>query len=405
MKLNVCSCCGREENRTLPVIDCVDNMKICKECNEIMSEQFRDMIIDNMETNSEFLKPHEIKKRLDDYVVGQEQAKKMLSVAVYNHYKRNFSKLAVDVQKSNILLIGPTGSGKTFLLETLAKIIDVPLAIVDSTSFTEAGYIGDDVDVIIETLLTKAENDIKRAQRGIVYVDEIDKIATHNSEGRSSKDVGGRGVQEALLKMIEGGEQTITIGASSISKQRVTIDTSNILFVFGGAFVGLDEIIQKRLQPNTKSIGFSYTQSTQSNENNSSTDVTADDLIKFGLIPEFIGRVPIFAQLNPLDISALTDILTKPKNAIIRQYQELFRLDGVSLKFNDTAVEYIAQQALERKVGARGLKGVIEKQMYDLMYDLPQHEDIKHLTITKEMIQGLMPILPNNLEEAVEAEG
>lgn len=392
-----CSFCGVSESKTVPVISGLHG-NICKECNETMLSMFEDMSEPKKRTNG-LLKPHEIKEELDKYVIGQEEAKKILSVAVYNHYKRlNSRNSNVEIQKSNIIMIGPTGSGKTLLLQTLADIIDVPLVIADATSLTEHGYIGDDVDVLIESLLIKANNDVKRAEKGIIYVDEADKIATlSDAEGRG-KDAGGRGVQEALLKMIEGSQINVTIGANVATKQRVSINTKNILFVFGGAFVGLDEIIKKRTNPKNQAqtIGFAP-KSTTPQKTTLQNEVTHQDLIEYGFIPEFVGRIPLIATLNPLTKNDLSDILTKPKNSILKQYQELFLMDGVKLKFTKDAVDYIANEAIARKVGARGLKSIIEKSMYELMYKVPQHEDVKQITISKEMIMGKAPLIPEKV--------
>lgn len=388
-----CSFCGQEENEHSPMIAGI-NAFICHRCAKTASELLEEKVYAQEVPSEMFFvkKPHEIKKELDKYVVGQEEAKKLLSVAVYNHYKRIFSPSNVDIQKSNILMIGPSGSGKTYLVQTLAKILDVPLAIADATSLTEAGYVGEDVESIIEKLLIKANGDVERAEKGIVYIDEIDKIATYGNDSEvREKDVGGRGVQEALLKIVEDDEVFVNMGRSLFEKKRVSVKTKNILFIGGGAFVGLDKIIQKRTSQGGRHIGFI---STSSSFNSKERDVLHEDLINFGLIPELVGRMPVIVSLHALTKEDLSRILTKPQNAILKQYQSLFRMDGVKLKFQKEAVDYIAEEALRKNIGARGLRAIIEKKMYQLMFDLPQYSDIKDLTITKEMLMGIKPMIP-----------
>lgn len=387
-----CSFCGREENPQLPIIEGAD-ATICKECAETC--------VDEMQTpaytpSKAGLKPHEIKAELDKYVVGQEEAKKLLSVAVYNHYKRIDSKSKVDIQKSNILVNGPTGSGKTYLIQTLAKILDVPLVIGDANSLTQAGYVGEDVETLLEKLVIKAGGDIKKAERGIIYIDEIDKIASYVTEGgKRGKDVGGQAVQESLLKIIEDSEVHLNMGSNPMSKQRVVINTKNILFICGGAFVGLDRLVKERSKGVVKTLGF-IAPPPAPVTNQDSDEVVPQDLIQFGFIPEFVGRIPVTATLKPLTKDDLMDILVKPKNAVIKQYQALLKMDGVKLKFNKGAIEYIAEEAIKKNVGARGLKGIVEKRMYDLMFEIPQSEGVDAFTVTREMLIGKTPIVPTN---------
>lgn len=385
-----CSFCGREESPQLPVMEGAEAF-ICKECAETCVEE---MQTPQYTPSKKGLKPHEIKEELDRYVVGQEEAKKILSVAVYNHYKRIGSKSKVDIQKSNIMMIGPTGSGKTYLIETLARVLDVPLVIADATSLTQAGYVGDDVESILEKLVIKAGGDIRKAEQGIVYIDEVDKIASFEVDGRKrTKDIAGQGVQESLLKIIEGCEVHLHMGSHPTMKQRVVLNTKNILFICGGAFVGLEDILKKRTTGATKTLGFTVAPAISSLESQDK-DVTQQDLVEYGFIPEFVGRIPVTAVLKPLGKKDLMDILVKPKNAVVKQYQALFKMDGVNLHFHKSAIEYIADEALKKNVGARGLKGIVEKKMYDLMYYLPQQEGIDTFTITKDMLMGTAPMIP-----------
>jgi ATP-dependent Clp protease ATP-binding subunit ClpX len=386
----LCSFCGREESPQLPLIEGAV-ASICKECAKICLEE---MQTTQYTTSKRGLKPHEIKEELDRYVIGQEEAKKLLSVAVYNHYKRIGSKSKIDIQKSNIMIVGPTGSGKTYLLETLASVLDVPLVIADATTLTQAGYIGDDVETVLEKLLMRANGDVRKAEQGIVYIDEIDKIASYEVGGRKrAKDIAGQAVQESLLKMIEGSEVHVNVGSHAMMKQKVVLNTKNILFICGGAFVGLEDILKKRTSGNAKTMGFIAAPSSTIVDDYDK-EVNQQDLIEFGFIPEFVGRIPVTAVLNPLRKEDLIDILQKPKNAVLKQYQALFKMDGIKLSFHKSAVEYIAEEAMKKNVGARGLKGIVEKKMYDLMYYLPQQEEINSFTITRDMLVGITPMLP-----------
>lgn len=398
--MNQCSFCLQDESSEVVLVEGAE-AKICKSCAETVLEELTELVGIATASGKVFKKPHEIKEELDKYVIGQDEAKKILSVAVYNHYKRINRKSNVDIQKTNVLMIGPSGTGKTFIIQTLARILDVPLVIADATTLTEAGYVGEDVESILEKLIRKAGGDIEKAERGIVYIDEIDKIATENAEGNTrAKDVGGRGVQEALLKIVEDSEVQIDMGGSPLSKKKSSINTKNILFVCGGAFVGLEKVAKERQNNKPKYIGFSTTPETPSKPTlTSESEITQQDVIKFGLIPELVGRIPMIATLNPLTKEDLSQILTKPKNAILKQYQSLFRMDGVKVKFHKDAVQYIAEQAIEKKVGARGLKGVIEKKMYQLMFDLPQCEGIETFTVTKEMLTGEVAMSPKKASE------
>ena len=334
--------------------------------------------------------PHKIKASLDEYVIGQEYAKKAMSVAVYNHYKRvaQNSMDDIEIEKSNMLLIGPTGSGKTYLVRTLARLLDVPLAITDATSLTEAGYIGDDIESVVSKLLAEADNDVEKAEKGIIFVDEIDKLAKkHNANQR---DVSGESVQQGMLKLLEGAEIEVPVGASSKNGMvpMTTVDTRNILFICGGAFPDLDEIIKERLNKSS-SMGFvADLKDKYDNEENIVSKVTIDDLRKFGMIPEFIGRLPIIVTLDALDEKALVAILKEPKNAILKQYQKLLELDEVKLNFDDAALEAIAKKAMEKKTGARALRAIIEEFMMDIMYEIPKDDNIGEVTITKEYIEG-----------------
>lgn len=336
--------------------------------------------------------PHKIKASLDDYVVGQDYAKKVMSVAVYNHYKRvaagaEANADGVEIEKSNMLMVGPTGCGKTYLVKTLAKLLDVPLAIADATSLTEAGYIGDDIESVLSKLLTAADNDVEKAERGIVFIDEIDKLA--KKKNATQRDVSGESVQQGMLKLLEGAEVEVPIGATSKNAMvpMTTIDTSNILFICGGAFDGLEKIIEQRMDQ--KSIGFNADIADRTERNLSEVlkQVLPGDFIKFGLIPEFIGRVPVNVSLEQLDKEALIRILKEPKNSLIKQYKKLFEIDGVELEFEDDAVEAIAEKSLARKTGARGLRAIMEDTMMDLMYQIPSDESIVKCTITKETVE------------------
>ena len=337
--------------------------------------------------------PHKIKEKLDEYVVGQEHAKKAMSVAVYNHYKRVAADPAdqIEIEKSNMLMIGPTGSGKTYLVKTLAKILDVPLAITDATSLTEAGYIGDDIESVVSKLLAAAGNDVDKAEQGIIFIDEIDKIA--KKKNSSQRDVSGESVQQGMLKLLEGSEVEVPVGATSKNAMvpLVTVNTKNILFICGGAFDGIDKIIGDRVGKKGLGFGAEIESKGQKKIGELLQQITPQDLLKFGLIPEFIGRLPIMAKLNELDINALIDILTKPKNALIRQYQTLFDMDNVELEFDKDAVKAIAEKAEKRNTGARGLRSIIEEIMTDIMFEIPSDDDVVSCIVHKECITDNVP--------------